>query len=179
MKWKTEFDLNITVPLWIEDHLFISTGYGTGCAKLKIVKKDDEQLAVKRVYHNEDLCNHFGNSVYFKGHIYGFDRSNGDFVCLDYATGEVKWRQKDFGRGQLLVVDDRILVQTEGAQDQKKGEEVNARIILMEPTPEEYREVSSFVFSHEVKCWAAPAFANKKLYVRDNKKLMCYDLVAK
>src|SRR5438105_4922079 len=142
LPWKTSYDLNITVPLWVEDHLFISTGYGTGCAKLKITKKDDREFTVKTVYKNEELCNHFSNSVFYRGHIYGFDRDQGDFVCLDYETGQAKWREKKFGRGQLIVVDDHIIVQTEGALEQKKG--IDARLILMDPTPEVYQPISSF-----------------------------------
>jgi outer membrane protein assembly factor BamB len=172
--WHTSYDLNITVPLWIDDHLFISTGYGTGCAKLKFVKKDNGEIGVETVYRNDDLCNHFTNSVCLNHCIYGFNRDAGDLVCMDYGTGDVKWKKSKFGRGQLLVVDGHLIIQTEGALND--GGNVKARLILLEPTSEEYRENSSFVFSHLSKCWAAPALANRKLYVRDNEKLFCYDL---
>jgi outer membrane protein assembly factor BamB len=174
LAWKTDYDLNVPVPLWIEKHLFVSTGYGTGCAKLKIGKKKNGDLDVETIFKNTDLCNHFSNSVYYKGYMYGFDRSDGPLVCMDFETGDVKWTQKGLGRGQLLVADDHIIIQTEGSEKDKKG--IEARLILLEPTPDEYRAVSSFVFSHQSKCWAAPALANGKLYVRDNEKLVCYDL---
>ncbi len=173
--WTTQYKLNITTPLWIDDHLFISTGYGAGCARLKITKNAEGDLSVKTVYKNKELSNHFSNSIYYDGCIYGFDRDkDGHFVCLDYATGKVKWRQEKYGRGQLLLADGRIIVQREGAEDQRK--DIDAQLVLLEPTPQEYKPISSFVFSHQSKCWAAPALANGKLYVRDNEKVICYDL---
>jgi outer membrane protein assembly factor BamB len=176
MPWSTSYHLNITVPLWIDESFFISTGYGTGCARLKLIKKDDGSIDVEEVFRNKSLSNHFTNSVYYKGSIYGFDRDVGNFVCLDFATGKVRWEKPQLGRGQLLVVDDHIIIQTEGAEKKADDKESNARLILIEPATAEYREISAFVFSHDLKCWAAPAVANKKLYVRDHTKLYCFEL---
>ena len=45
------------------------------------------------------------------GFAYGLD--DGILVCLDLATGARKWKGGRYGHGQVLRVDDLLLVQAE------------------------------------------------------------------
>jgi outer membrane protein assembly factor BamB len=114
------------------------------------------------VYEHNRMRNHFSTSVYHQEHLYGFDDMT--LVCMDFRTGKVLWKKKDFKKGSLLVADGRLII---------LGESGN--LALAEATPEEYREISSFPFSTK-KCWTVPVVANGRLYVRDEEKIVCYDL---
>ena len=51
--------------------------------------------------------------------------------------------------------------------------------VLVEATPEDYRLKGSFKPAHqEGKSWAHPVVAGGRLYLREQDKLMCYNLRA-
>ena len=50
----------------------------------------------------QDDKNHFATSVYYQGHLYGFDESI--LVYLDATTGEEKWKTRGYGKGSLIIL---------------------------------------------------------------------------
>src|SRR5690606_35313181 len=89
---------NIPTALAKGDHIFCSTGYGTGAALLKIVKKGD-QLEAEQVYFLEakEMQNHHGGMVLVGDHIYcGHGHNQGFPLCIEMMTGKVAWKP---GRG--------------------------------------------------------------------------------
>lgn len=165
LPWETDYDLNVATPLVIEGDLFVSTGYGRGSARLRVTPQDGDRMSAVLLYRNKKLSNQFTNSVHHGGHIYGFDRSGGHLVCLDYATGKERWREGLSALGSLLVADGKLIVLL-----------ADGHLLLVQANPREYQEISHFRFSTYDKCWAAPALANGKLYVRAGRKLACFNL---
>ena len=51
----------------------------------------------------------------------------------------------------------------------------DGRLARVTATPEAYREEVAFQ-ALEGKCWSAPALAGGRLYVRDETKLLCFDV---
>jgi hypothetical protein len=47
-------------------------------------------------------------------------------------------------------------------------------LVLLDPSPKEYRELARSKVCGQT--WAHPALANGRLYVRDNKELICLQL---
>ena len=108
------------------------------------------------------MRNHFSTSVYYKEHLYGFDDAT--LVCMNFRTGKILWKKKDFKKGSLVVADGRLIILGE-----------SGTLALAEATPEDYRELASFSFSTK-KCWTVPVLASGRLYVRDEEKIASYDL---
>ncbi|MBW3597533.1 MAG: PQQ-like beta-propeller repeat protein [Planctomycetes bacterium] len=160
--WSTLMDCNIATPVVAEDYVFISSGYDRGCALLKVVRKEGDALEVQPVYEHDQMRNHFGASVLYQGHLYGFDETQ--LACMDFRTGEVKWRAKGFRKGSLLVADGRLIILGE-----------NGKLALAEATPADYREQASLRISRR-RCWTAPTLAGGKLYLRDEQQILCLDL---
>ena len=158
---------------WGQNHdIFISSGYSKGCARLRVLADTQGKLKVTPVYQNKDLCNHFTNSVHHAGHVYGFNghvydfKTEGQLVCMDYATGAVKWKQAGLALGSLVVAEGRLIMYLE-----------DGHVVLAQADPTKFQEISRFRFASQPdKCWAAPAVANGKLYLRDADKLTCLDL---
>ena len=96
--------------------------------------------------------------------MYGLD--DGVLTCLDPATGERKWKGGRYGHGQLLLVEDLLLVQTE------EGE-----IVLVEASPEGPRELTRFAVL-DGKTWNPPALAGTLLAVRNDREAAVYELPA-
>jgi len=163
--WTTRFDANIATPIVVGDYVFISSDYDKGCAVLEITADGDGSLQANSVYEHNRMRNHFSTSVYFQDHLYGFDDAT--LVRMNFRTGKIAWKKKDFKKGSLLIVDGKLIILGE-----------SGTLALAEATPSEYREISSFQFSRN-KCWTSPVLAGGRLYVRDEEKIVCYDLRGK
>ena len=68
------------------------------------------------------LKSKFTNLVIREGHAYGL--SDGILECVDLSDGKRRWKKGRFGHGQILGVDDLLLVQAESGE-----------VVLVEATP--------------------------------------------
>jgi outer membrane protein assembly factor BamB len=163
--WPIENECNIATPIVVGDYVFISSYYGRGCALLEITQ-DTGGWYANPVYKNRKMRNHLATCVRHKDHLYGFDDST--LTCMNFRTGVVTWTKRDFDKGSLLCVNDQLIVY--GA---------NGLLALVEADPQEYVEKSRFQFSSQKNsCWSVPVVANGRLYVRDQERLVCFDVKA-
>jgi outer membrane protein assembly factor BamB len=159
--WKTTLDANVATPIFLDDRLFISTGYGTGAGMFKLSVKDGVPAA-ELLWKSRNMKNNFSTCVLFDGHLYGF---NDRFLtCIEFDSGDVQWRERGFNHGSLLLADGKLIIAGE-----------RGTLALAEASPEAYREISSFrVF--EGKWWTVPTLAGGKLFVRNDEELVCLNL---
>ena len=161
--WPIDNEINVATPLVVDDYVFISSSYGRGCVMLKI-EKAGEKWKPSRVYKSTRMRNHFSTCVRFKDHLFGFDDST--LTCMSFLTGAVAWKERGFDKGSVLLVNDQLIVY--GA---------NGILALTEANPERYIEKARFQFSKTANsCWSAPVVSNGRLYVRDQERLVCYDV---
>jgi len=153
---------NVALPVAVgTDRLLVSSGYGVGSKMLRLVASGDG-FEVETLWESPRLKAKFTNVVEYDDYIYGLD--DGVMVCLDPETGERCWKRGRYGHGQVILVGDLLLVQTE------KGE-----VKLLEPNPDELRELSSFA-ALEGKTWNCPALAGRYLLVRNHLEAALYEL---
>jgi outer membrane protein assembly factor BamB len=162
-KWdETLNGINVAQPLILEnDRVFISSGYGIGCALVQVSRSGD-QWSATQVWKNKAMRCRFNNPVVYKGDIYGLDE--GLLVCLDPNTGQRKWREGRYGHGQLLLSGDLLVILSETGQ-----------LALVEANPQRYRELGSFP-AIEGKTWNYLALMDGKAFVRNHLEMACYDL---
>ena len=103
-------------PIVLDDkRVLISAGYGTGCVMLEVTRGSDGKWSVASKWKTNKLKPKFTNLVVRDNHAYGLD--DGAFLmCLDLADGDLKWRSSrnaDYGHGQVLLVDDLLVVLSE------------------------------------------------------------------
>jgi outer membrane protein assembly factor BamB len=147
------------VPL-SPDRLFISAGYGVGCALLRLEHDKDWKLV--EVWKNKNLKTLFTNAVIRDGFAYGLD--DGILVCLDLATGARRWKGGRYGHGQVLRVDDLLLVQAEAGD-----------VVLVEASPDGHHELTRFPALKE-KTWNNPVVSGPYLLVRNDREAACFRL---
>lgn len=157
--WSTSYDVHAATPIVTSDYVFISSGYGRGCAVLKIEPDGQGGLRPHLVYKNRKMKNHFSSCVLYKDYLYGFNDSV--LTCMEFRTGKVCWEQSGFNKGSVLVVDGHLIILGE-----------TGLLALAEATPDGYRQKATFQIS-ERRCWSVPVFCNGRLYVRDEEKLIC------
>jgi outer membrane protein assembly factor BamB len=160
--WETSFGCNVATPIVRGDYVFLSSGYGKGCALLKVEAKDGGALGARAVYETNQMCNHFASSVLYMDHLYGFNEST--LTCMEFRTGQVVWTERGFKKGSLLIADGHLIILGE-----------NGRLALAEATPAGYREKAAFR-PFRTKCWTVPVLAQGRLYIRDEERLLCLDV---
>lgn len=160
--WPTRYEVNAANPIYSDGQLFISSGYNKGAASLKLTKKGDK-YDVESVWESRDMQNHFSSCVLIDGYLYGFNLKK--LTCMDFKTGEVKWEHKGFDTGSLLAADGKFIIYGE-----KKSQLALAKI-----SPDAYTELSQTkVLSG--KTWTIPTLANGRLFVRNEKEIVCLDV---
>ncbi len=160
------FDCTCATPLVSGNLVFVSAAYGVGCALLEIVP-DGDKLTVREKWKNKDLQNLFPTSILLDGHLYG---CNGDLGactlrCVDLETGKVRWQEREPGRCSLVAADGRLICLSE-----------NGTVRVVEANPEKYVVRGEPKDLLTLKSWAAPVIADGRLYLRDDKHLICLDL---
>ena len=167
---------NIPSPVVKGNHVFVTTSYKTGSALLKITR-DGDGFDVEEIYFLEpnEFENHHGGVVLVGDHIYGGDgQNNGVPVCLDFLTGEIKWKEDRWLRNvpgersaAVLYADGHLLFRYVRS----------TMVALIEATPDEFRVKGTFEAEVDAgKNWAHPVINDGKLYLRAGDSLMCYDV---
>jgi outer membrane protein assembly factor BamB len=124
---------------------------------------------------------HWSTPMLHHAHLYAFSGRNepdASLRCVELATGRLKWSRDEnwrggrasqpavYGRGAMILVDGKLLVLGEGG-----------KLGLFRPNPEQPEEVCSWqVPQLHYPCWTAPVLSRKKLYLRSEAFLLCFDL---
>ena len=141
--------------------VLVSSGYDVGCALLEI-KAAANQWHVTEVWKSKHLKSKMSNFVVHGQYIYGLD--NGILTCLSLQDGSRIWKKGRYGHGQLLLVNDVILIQSE-----------TGKIVLVQAKPTEHHELAH-IASLEGKSWNHPALAGNILVVRNDREAVAYEL---
>lgn len=165
---------NIPTPIVDGDHIFCSSGYGTGAALLKLAKNGNDVKA-DEVYFLKagDFENHHGGMIRIGKYIFGGHGHNNGFpMCLDMLTGDRKWekgRGAGTGSAAVLYADGHLYFRYEDGE-----------MALIKADPEKYELVSHFkLASVKGKSWPHPVIVDGKLFIRDQETLLCYDIKKK
>jgi outer membrane protein assembly factor BamB len=155
---------NCTTPIYRDGHVFLTSGYDTGAALLRLTSHEGTTKA-EEVYFTRDMMNHHGGVVLVGDHLYGF--SNNMLTCMEFKTGKKVWEDRSVGKGSLTAADGMLYLYSE------KGV-----VGLARATPERYEEVSRFAIPTEYNTWAYPVVVDGRLYIRNRGELHCYDVKA-
>ncbi len=165
---------NIPTPLVWDDYVFTSSGYGTGAALLQL-KKDGDGVTAEEKYFLQagKFQNHHGGMVRIGDHIYaGSGHNNGIPVCIEWKTGKIVWEQTERpGRESAAVI---------SAEGELYFRWQDGTMGLIEATPAGCKLGGTFKLP-KVKgpSWPHPSIHDKKLLVRAQDQIFCYDLAAK
>ena len=163
---------NIPTAVTEGDYVFASSGYGTGSCLLKLSNDGDGVKAEEVYFLNAKIFeNHHGGFILANGFIYsGTKNRNGFPICVELKTGEVKWggeiRGEGNGSAAVTMVDGQIIFRYE-----------DGKLALVNATPSGYELNGTFTPEFQQKeSWAHPVVSDGLLYLREQNKLMCYDL---
>lgn len=175
------YGMSVTAPRKEGEFLFAS-GIGNASALLKLASdKPDAEVIWRGTPKNAVYCS---NSTPFldAGMIYGADCQTGNLIGATMKDGERLWetlqptsggeRRASHGTAFIVKQADRFFLFSETGD-----------LILANLSPEGYKELGRFrvleptneSFGRPV-VWSHPAFANKCVYARNDKEIVCVSL---
>ena len=162
---------NISNPVIAGDLVFTSSAYGGGAGCVKLEKDGEGVKATELYFLGPDVVqNHHGGTVLVDGYLYGGHKQNGgDPFCLELKTGKLMWGPlKAPGKGSAAVTyaDGHLIFRYQ-----------DGLLVLVEASPKEFKSKGSFMPQFQEKeSWAHPVVSGGRLYLREQDKLMCYQL---
>jgi outer membrane protein assembly factor BamB len=183
---RADSSVNAMTPVVQDDLILISSAYfHSGSVLLRV---DPNGKAVKPVWQGLQLEVHWTRPALVDGYLYSFSGRNepdGILRCVEFATGKIAWERLEgwpngghaklaegekppdvYGRGSMIVADGKLIALGEAGL-----------LGLFKPNPEKLEEIARWqVPKLRYPCWTAPVLANKRLYLRDEDHLVCYDL---
>jgi outer membrane protein assembly factor BamB len=171
--FKDKLNESSTTPV-LAGRLIVASSVTAGSIAVDVGKKDGKP-ATEKVWENKALTCYFSTPVVAGDYLYMVNGAatitNPTITlrCVEAKTGKVAWEKKNVGKyhaailrcgpagkGRLLMLDD------------------DGFLTLFESNPKEYTELARTKVCG--KTWAHPAVVDGKLYLRDEKELMCFDL---
>lgn len=157
---------NVATPIVRDNLVFLSSAYGTGCALLRL-ESNGGIIEASEVYFSRNMMNHYSSSVLIDGYLYGY--SSRILAAMHFETGEINWRNRSVGKGQIIYADGRLYILGE-----------DGVVGLVDPDPTAYKEISRFEIEHgDDATWTLPAISNGTLYLRDQDRLYAFDIKAR
>ena len=182
-----EMVISIPTPVFENNHLFVSSFYD-GSLLLKV---NPDELSVEKLWRyrgqserNTDSLHCCISTPVLQGdYIYGVD-SYGELRCLDLKTGDRIWESLDavpkdrWSNIHMVRHEDKIWMFNERGELiisklSPQGFHEISRTKLIEPTTGQLKRGGKGV------CWSHPAFANRHIYIRNDRELVCADLSVK
>ncbi len=155
--------INVSQPVTVSpEKILLPTGYSKGTTLLSIGRTDQGEWLVTQEWQSKRLKPKFNNVVATDGYAFGLDE--GILTCVDLNTGKRMWKDGRFGYGQLLLIDDKLMILSE------RGE-----IILVKSQPGGFQVVSR-TRCLEGKSWSHPAIVNEILMIRNGEQARAYRL---
>ncbi len=163
-------DANCSQPNVInDDSIMVTKGYGQGSMLIRLLPLGDteDRFTSEVVWaNNRALRTKFTNVAVAEDFAYGL--SDGLLQCVNARTGEIEWKGKTrFGNGQVLAVDNLLLVQSESGE-----------ITLVSLHAEKFQVLGSFqgLDPNSGACWNNLCLYGNLLLIRNSQQAACWEL---
>lgn len=176
---KPDYAMSIAAPMRSGDYLFAS-GFAN---KSVLLKLSGDKPGIEEVWRGgagKSVACDNSTPIIVDNVIYGNDGGTGALIAVDLKTGKRLWnsqqhldgKRKAHGTSFLVRHDDRFFLFNE-----------HGELIIAKLTPKAYEEISrakaieptNTCFGRKV-VWSAPAFADKCVFLRNDKELVCINL---
>ncbi|MBN1998704.1 PQQ-like beta-propeller repeat protein [candidate division KSB1 bacterium] len=159
--------INCNSPIYHDGFLFVTSGYNHVAVKLQI---SPDASAVEPVWHQPVLDTHHGGVVLVDEYLYGstwIDNNKGNWACVDWNSGEVKYEQEWETKGPIIAADGNLIV-----YDEKRG-----NVALVKATPDTFQVICSFRNRQgKGPHWAHPSIDKGRLYVRHGDTVQAFQI---
>lgn len=161
--YNNQRSIHPNTPLYDNNMLLCVFGYGKGSIMLRLT---DGGRKVEQVWENKEFDSKTGGAVKIGDYVYASGDHNKYWFCLDWKTGETKYKDKTIAVGCVIANDGMLYCYSD------KGE-----MALVKATPEKFDIVSQFPITLGTEQhWAHPVLYKGVMYVRHGNTLMAYQV---
>jgi outer membrane protein assembly factor BamB len=151
------------IPVYSDNMLLCTSGYGKGSVMLRLT---DGGRNVQKVWDSPQLDSRIGAMVKVGDYAYGSGDTNRFWFCVDWKTGEQKYKENKLPIGNVIVADGMLYCYSD------RGD-----MALVKITPSGFDLVSRFPITLGTdQHWAHPVIYKGLLYVRHGNTLMAYKI---
>lgn len=159
--WTNQYKINVAQPMLFGHHLFLSSGYDSGCVLIDPTQLQDGRPA--EVWPpNKSMKLKFNEAVQRGNYVYGLD--DGILACIDIKKGTRMWKNGRYRHGQVLLWGDKLIVQAEPGF-----------VAVVEASPTEFKEVARLEALND-RTWNMLMINRNRLYTRNASEAVCYEL---
>lgn len=171
IRWQFPFGqrgptVNAATPVLLAaNRLLVTAAYGIGTVSASF----DDQRATPAWEGVDSLATQYCTPLVVAGQLYAIDGRDdvppADFKCLDPATGRVLWAERNFGYGTLIAADGKLI-----------AAKTDGELLLVDPDPAGLTiraRSRPFGVNQAGALRALPALAAGRLYLRDDRRLVC------
>lgn len=142
--------------------ILISSGYGRGCSLVSLARLPEGKWTTRSEWQSKALRSKFSSIVVRGRFAFGLDQ--GILTCISLNDGNRKWKGGHYGYGQLILVNDLLLIQAESGM-----------IALVNADPHRFDQLATLNALSE-RTWNYPVVAGRLLLVRNDREAACYEL---
>jgi outer membrane protein assembly factor BamB len=159
----------------VSGDLLLLSAITLGSAGVRL-KTADGKAEAEEAWNNAKLTSYFSTPVTVGAdqtylvaarlNLFNLDATESDLHCVETKSGKSLWTKQKVGKFHAALLrtgDDKLLMLEDGGD-----------LVLLDPNPKEYRELARSKVCGAT--WAHPALAGGKLYLRDNKEVICLQL---
>jgi hypothetical protein len=164
----TAYSVIAATPVLVQDNVFITAPDLKGGGQLLPLRPERPAQVEQSWTTPLDTCQ--AGVIYHAGSLYGsWYRNHKGWVCVDAQTGAVRYQFAGQAMGPVIWADDRLYWLSQ------EGE-----MFLLRPTEKEFVVAGRFRLTSERKSdvWTHPVICRRRLYLRDQETLFCYDIAA-
>ena len=161
--------VNAATPITWRDqtnghNLLVTASYGIGSVCATFTKTE----VTPQWSGTDSLASQYCTPILRKGYLYCIDGRDdgppGAMTCIDANTGKAVWREDNFGYGNLLAADNKVL-----------AVKTNGDIALLDVSPQGMTVLGqNQPLPGTIR--ALPALAQGRLFVRNDNTLVCLDI---
>lgn len=163
---KTDYGLNISMPVWGEGNLlFMSSAYSGGSRVLEL-KQAAGKTAVRELWFSRRLRLHIGNAIRLGDLVFGASGDFGPaiFTAVNVRTGEAAWQERGLSRASSVYADGKLVLLDEDgvlalARPDAKGLNLQSKAEVLTN-----------------RSWSVPTLVGTKLYLRDRVNIKALEL---
>ncbi|MDR1779924.1 MAG: PQQ-like beta-propeller repeat protein [Tannerella sp.] len=153
---------NPNTPIYEKGLLFCVSGGGFGSVQYRL---NQDGTIAEKTWTNEMDSKH-GAAVKVGDYVYGSGERNRYWYCIDWRTGETKYKDNAIGVGNIIAADGMLYCYSD------KGE-----LALVEATPEKFNIKGQMKITLGTnQHWAHPVIYKGVLYLRHGDTLMAFDI---
>lgn len=154
------------VPLWDPESktLFISSFRQSHALQLK---REGDGFSFANTWSSKERGIGFTNAVIIDGVVYGSTGSSRSALvtAIDLASGKFLWKERGFSVSNYLAVGDRLIL-----LDQ------NGNLAIARPDGSGLNVIRREQVLSAPRAWTVPTMVGNRLYLRDQKEMICYEL---